>query len=103
LVNGEQITVQNEDDFSLEGQSWTILAVKRSTYSESVKRDAVVKVVINWRDPCTEDNIAYNTSIDKFIYLVGVTGQISETPTWQQTESNCPVAFSIFRLDDSGA
>ena len=81
-IEGKFVLISNTDDFGVEGETWKLNAVKRSTYSETAKRDAVVEIVITWRNPCIDDEITFDSTIDDFSYLIGQDKEISKALTW---------------------
>ena len=51
------ITIENMDQYAVEGQTWEIVAVTKSTNSKSVKQSASITFKIEWVDLCKTSNL----------------------------------------------
>ena len=75
--------------------------MKRSTYSKTENKEAVVQFDVEWIDPCLQDEVTTASTIEDIVYQIGVTEPITETLRWSQTYSICALDLNVSILDGS--
>ena len=96
------VQIANPSDYTVAGQTWTIRLIKRSIYSKTEKKEAIVEFNISWRYICNYDVLTVTQGFEDVTYSIGKSGLLTAQPTIAQSEAGCSLASELLIVDISG-